>query len=330
VPPRLRRPHRAFRFGLLYVLFLVLFVLGSMPVGAAMPPGQSSEPGLLGPAAGLLVIALVSVGLVAALILTSRWSGWRLAVGLGLAWYGAVTFLTQIETWYFLTSLSVDPRMLPALFAMGIPTAFLFVPAAVWILGRGGRQEAAPPPEPQVGRNERVWIGKLAAIAVIYVVLYWTAGYFIAWQNPELRAFYGRPGDALPFLAHTADTLRNDPWLLPFQLLRGLLWALCALPVILGSRLSVWWTALLVGLLFSVPQNVAHLIANPLMPLASVRLSHMVETALSNFVFGVVVTWILYPERRRPGAAIGPVGGETGRGPCRASRALTDDRRPPI
>lgn len=302
------RPGRwPLRLALLYVLFLVLFVLGSLPVGAAMPPGRTSEPGVLGPVAGLLAIALVSVGLVAALILTSRWSGWKLAIGLAVAWYGAVTFLTQIETWYFLTSLSVDPRLLPALFAMGIPTAFVFVPAAVWILGRGGRHSEGPPPERRVGGEAGVWIGRLAVTAVIYVVLYWTAGYFIAWQNPELRAFYGSPGAALPFLAHTAQTLRSDPWLLPFQLLRGVLWALCALPVILGSRLNVGRTAVLVGLLFSVPQNVAHLIANPLMPVASVRLSHMIETALSNFVFGLLVTWLLYRQRRPHGTAVGPV-----------------------
>jgi hypothetical protein len=41
------------------------------------------------------------------------------------------------------------------------------------------------------------------------------------------------------------------------------------------------------------------------MPLASVRLSHMIETAVSNFVFGLIVTWLLYP-RLRPGGAATP------------------------
>ena len=291
-----RRLQLAGQFALLYILFVVLFILGSLPVAAAMPPDQTSEPGLLGPVAGLLVISLANVLVIGALILTSRWRGWRLALGLAPAYYGAVTFLTQIETWYFLTSLSVEPRLLPRLFAMGIPTAFVFVPLAVWILRRGDTEGEAPEERTPIAAREWAW--RLAVIAVAYVVLYWTAGYFIAWQNPELRAFYGQPGEAAPFLAHTADTLRNNPWFLPFQLLRGVLWTLCALPVILGSRVNVWWTALLVGLLFSVPQNVAHLIANPLMPVASVRLSHMIETAVSNFVFGLIVTWLLYPQLR--------------------------------
>lgn len=284
------------RLALLYVLYLVLFILGSLPLAGAIPPGRTSEPGLLGPVPGLLLIALVSVALVAALVFTSRWRGWTLALGLALAWYGAVTVLTQIETWYFLTSVSVSPRLLPRLFAMGLPTAFVFVPAAVWVLGRGSGEGQAPP-DRATSRTPAGWMATLAVIAMAYVVLYWTAGYFIAWQNPELRAFYGRPGEPLPFFAHTADTLARDPWLLPFQLLRGLLWAACAVPVILGSRLSRGWTALLVALLFSVPQNVAHVIANPLMPVASVRLSHMIETASSSFVFGLIVAGLLYRER---------------------------------
>ena len=176
---------------------------------------------------------------------------------------------------------------------MGLPTAFLFVPLAVWVLGKWRvPAEASSNSAPAMPIQQ--WIWKLVALAVVYVVLYWGAGYFIAWQNPELRAFYGHPGEPLPFLTHTAATLRDDPMLFPLQILRALLWILCALPVIRGSRLNPWWTALLVGLLFSAPQNVVQILANPLMPVASVRLSHMIETASSTFLFGVLVVWLLH------------------------------------
>lgn len=61
-------------------------------------------------------------------------------------------------------------------------------------------------------------------------------------------------------------------------------------------------TVLLIGLLFSVPQNIGHLIPNPIIPLNSVRISHMIETALSTLVFGLVVAWLLYPNyiNRKP------------------------------
>jgi hypothetical protein len=285
------------RISLLYVLFLVSFVVGSLAVASVLPDGAQSEPGLVPPGAGLLIIALVNVAVVAALILTSRWSGWKLALGLALVYYGVVTVLPQIETWYFLSSLTVDRELLPRLFVMGIPPALFFVPLAVLILGKW--RDERNPPDTRVEMSMAQWAGKLAALAVVYVVLYWSAGYFIAWQNPELRAFYRQPGEPLPFFTHTADVLRSDPGLFAFQFLRGILWVLCALPVIRGSRLSTWRTALLVGLLFSAPQNIGQILANPLMPIASVRLSHMVETAASTFVFGVVVVWMLHRRHDR-------------------------------
>jgi hypothetical protein len=282
----------------------VFFIIGSLAVAGVMPDNATSEPGLVSETTGLLVIALADVLVIAALILTSRWGGWKLAVSLALAYYGAVTFLTQMETWYFLSSRTVGPQLLPRLFLMGIPTAFLFIPLAVWILGKG-RTTADTSPNPALVMPVRQWIWKLAAIAVLYLVLYWGAGYFIAWQNPELRAFYGKPGEALPFLTHTANTLRHDPMLFPLQILRALLWVLCALPVIRGSRVNPWWTALLVGLFFSVPQNIGLIISNPLLPIASVRLSHMIETASSTFIFGAIVVWLFHREHHFLGDLIG-------------------------
>jgi len=284
------------RYAALYVLFLICFLLGSFAVAGVLPDASASEPGLVSAGAGLLIIALVNVAVVAALILSSRWRGWKLAIPLALAYYGVVTFLTQIETWYFLSSLTVDRRVLPRLFLMGLPPAFLFVPLAVRVLGkwrRDGDRRAIPAPVPAAE-----WAWKIALLAAVYVALYWTAGYFIAWQNPALRAFYGQPGEPLPFVTHTVNVFRSDPGLFAFQFVRGILWVLCALPVILGSRVARWPTALLVAALFSLPQNVAQILANPLMPIASVRSSHMVETASSTFVFGLLVAWLLQRKHR--------------------------------
>lgn len=110
--------------------------------------------------------------------------------------------------------------------------------------------------------------------------------------------FYGQPGESLPFFIHTAKTILHDPALFPFQILRVLIWVLCALPIIRGSRVNPWWTALLVGMLFSVPQNIGHILANPLLPIASVRLSHMIETSSSTFIFGAIVVWLLHREHK--------------------------------
>ena len=283
------------RFILLFVLFLMFYILGSLVVAEVMPDPTVSESGLISPEIGLLIISLANSLLVGALILTSRWVGWKLALSLALAYYGTVTFLMQIETWYFLSAITVGSELLPLLFLMGIPPAFMFIPLAVWILGKWRARED-PLQHSALVMPVKQWVWKLAVIAMVYLILYWMAGYFIAWGNPELRAFYGHPGEAEPFFTHTLNTLRDDPLLFPFQILRALLWAVCALPIMRGSKVKPWWTAVLVGLLFSVPQNLGHILPNPLIPIASVRLSHLIETASSTFLFGLIVVWLLHRE----------------------------------
>ena len=182
------------------------------------------------------------------------------------------------------------------LFQQGLPVAFIFVPLAVVIMGRFRPLENADSSPEIESMPLREWIWKLGVIYVAYLILYYGAGYFIAWQNPEVRAFYGSPGEALPFFQQMAHIFRDDPWLTPFQLLRTLVWVAGALPVIFGSRLPKWQTALVLGLMLSVPQNIGHLMPNPLIPLNSVRISHLVETASSTFVFGLIVAWLLYPK----------------------------------
>jgi len=280
------------RFLLLSILFLLFFMLGAMTVASVMPELES-EPGLLSAEFTLLLMGVMNALLVMTLIESSRYRGWKLALGLSFAYYGAITFIMQIETWYFLTGISVSPALLPRLFLMGLPVALLYIPLAVLLMGK---MKADNESKVRLESVEPLnyWVLRPVLIALAYIVLYWSAGYFIAWQNPELRAFYGSPGEALPFWTHTLNTLKHEPLLFPFQALRGLLWALFALPVIYGSKWGRAATALLVGLLFSIPQNIGHLMENPLMPLASIRFSHLIETAVSTFIFGVIVALLLY------------------------------------
>ncbi len=286
------------RFVILVVLFIIFFIVGSLAVSGLLP-NISSEPGLLPIESSILIIAVANTLLVMGLIQSSRWSGWRLAVGLAFAYYGTVTFVMQIETWYFLSDITVGDQLLPRLFIMGIPVAVLYIPLAVWIMGRGrGCTKASFDINPVLNMPAKQLAWKLVFIGLVYLVLYWTAGYFIAWQNPELRSFYGSPGVALPFWSHTMDTLRTNPSLFMFQILRAMIWTLFALPIIHGSKVSPRRVALLVGLLFSVPQNIGHILENPLIPIASVRLSHMVETASSTFIFGMIITWLLHREHK--------------------------------
>jgi hypothetical protein len=284
------------RFAALLILFYVLFISGTLAI-SGMLPDIKSEPGPIPNNIGLLIFGITNTLLVMGLILSSRWNGWKLALGLAFAYYGAVTFLTQIETWYFLSNVTVDEKLLSGLFIMGLPVAFVYVPLAVLILGKGRTKDNTKPTSALVIPVKQ-WVWKLIVIAIVYLVLYWGAGYYIAWQNPELRAFYKSPGEIVPFWEHTTNTLSADSGLFLFQILRAMLWTLCTLPIIRGSKINIWWTTLLLGLFLTIPQTLGLLFENPLMPIASVRLSHMIEGAASNFVFAVFIAWLLHREHK--------------------------------
>ncbi len=175
------------KFIVLILLFAVFFTAGSIAVESHLPDVES-EPGLVPPEVGVLIIAAINTLLIMAVITTSRYSGWRLMAALAVAYFGVATFMTQIETWYFLAGVTVDEALILPLFLMGLPVALFFIPLAVIILGKGRAKEPVSILQGPVAIKEWAW--RLAVIALIYLVIYWLAEYFIAWQNPELRASY--------------------------------------------------------------------------------------------------------------------------------------------
>ena len=73
------------RAALLLLLFNVFFIIGTMAI-SGMLLDVESEPGLVSGNFWAYQCALIS-----GLILSSRWNGWKLALSLGFAYYGAVT-----------------------------------------------------------------------------------------------------------------------------------------------------------------------------------------------------------------------------------------------
>ena len=96
-------------------------------------PDVPSEPGLVSEGIDMVILCIINTTLIVGLIVSSRWNGWRLALSLALAYYGAVTFISQIEIWYFLTEITVSPNLLPRLFVMGLSIPFIYTPLAILI-----------------------------------------------------------------------------------------------------------------------------------------------------------------------------------------------------
>jgi hypothetical protein len=168
----------------------------------------------------------------------------------------------------------------------------IFAPLAVWIQGKFARQE--PPADAgqlEMPIDQRAW--RLAANAGAQLALYFGFGYLVAWQNPNLVSMYDTANHPQTFAAHC---------LLPFQILRGLLWVGFSVPVIRMAKGGKLETAILVALTLARPMNITHAIPNPFMPDPSVRLSHFIETTSSNFILGLLITWLLAGWHRSEGA----------------------------
>jgi hypothetical protein len=283
----------------LRVLLLFVVVMGCFMVAGAASSlaggSGASDPAVRADAAGaaasmlgalLLMCGLVSL-VVSGIVLRARASGWQLAAALSLATFGLMTFLYYIEARVFLRT-RMSPGNMNGMLAMGVVYSVLLGPLAVWILGRWRRSSAAV--SQTVAFPAGSWIWKLAAIGVSYVALYMAFGYFVAWQNPALRAYYGGT-DPGSFVGSMRQNWVNTPWIFPLQFGRGILWALFLVPLIRAFRRSPAETGFAMAM-FSAVWCLQLLFPNPYMP-ADIRRSHLVETLGSNLIFGFGVGWLL-------------------------------------
>jgi len=279
----------------LIALTIILFICFAAAGGVVGQQGNSPTPEQTGAAALLLLaVCLLEAMVLTYLILRSRWTGWRLMAAVFFVFYGVATFMGQIESAVFLTRL--PSGMVPRLFLMGALIAAPFSVLAVLILGKTKAGTVDTQRNSRLGLPASEWAWELSLIALAYLILYFTFGYFIAWRNPAVQEYY-RGIDEGSFLAHMRTVLRDTPWLIPVQILRAMGWVALAFPVIQmlkGRRLE---TALAIGVLFAVLMNAQLLLPNPYMP-EPVRMAHMIETASSNFIFGMFVSWLLTGQRR--------------------------------
>lgn len=282
----------------LIALTIIYFICFAAVSGALLSPAaQQSDPGQAGAAlAALLAVSFLNTAVLAYVILRSRWAGWKLILTIFFVLYGVTTFMSQIETAFFVTGL--PPGMLPRLFLAGAIIAALVSPLAVLILGRRKPAKDGAKDESHVRLNMPFgeWVGKLCLIIIAYVIIYFTFGYFIAWKSAAVRAYYGGhdPGS---LLAQMSSVMRETPWLIPLQAVRAILWAAIAVPVIRMMKGQWWEAGLAVALLFGVVMNTQLLLPNPLMP-REVRMVHLLETATSNFLFGWLIVLVLCGRRR--------------------------------
>lgn len=260
------------------------------PVVAAAPEPASSDPAAEGRLALIFLgICFLQTLALSTVILRSRWRGWRLVLAMFTVMVLVSAVLSQIESLFFIREMS---RVLIArLVLSNAVVAAVFSTLAVWILGRFRGRDEGPVASEIEPHSMRQWVVIFLGLAVLHIVIYFLFGYYIAWQSPDLRAFYGGE-DPGSFWLQMASVVQDTPWLMPLQVVRGLLWGLAA--AVLASALtgSRWGAAFMTAGVFVALFSLPLLLPNPLMPEA-VRQTHLIETFLSRGIYGFVAVWLL-------------------------------------
>ncbi len=276
--------------------YLICFIAPAMiiPVSpelqrAMEQTGESGIPFLLG-------FSFAVAGAVSYPILHAGTGGIRLTGAMVITLFGFLTAMGQIETIYFGAAFPLlgEQEVLRIVYR-GFLTALVFVPLAViaW-----GRSAAGAPPGG--GIDWKSWVWKVPLLAVAYVLLYFTFGYYVAWQFSETRLLYTGSTELLGVVEHFRKSFSESPFFAPLQFIRGLLWVAFATPLIVvmgGKRRETIISLALLGGVFGLQP----LLPSPFFPEA-VRYAHALEVVPSMMIFGALMGALLV---RR---------GETGRG----------------
>jgi hypothetical protein len=264
------------------VLTFLLFVCYSIASRAVRLTDTAQTDDLMGAMVALLTVCALQTIVLSYPIIRSRWASWRLVLTIFFVFYGVMTFLSQIETVVFLRYLVdiVPAEIIPKLFMQGAIIAALFSPLAVLIHGRMKGVEESQEANRRLIMPWTEWVLKLILIAGIYVAIYFSFGMFV---------FRPLAGEA--FQEYYAG-LQLPMWILPFQMVRAMIWTALALPVIRMMKGRWWEAGLAVALLFSFLMSSQLLLPNEFMP-DKIRMAHFVEVLSSNFLFGWIVVWLL-------------------------------------
>ncbi len=280
---------RGLQFTAAMLAYLVIFVLTYallIPPAPGGPAEAESSSGL-----ALVAVAALNVAVMGWLLVRSRRYGWRLAATMALVFYAVQTCLPQLEALIFPAfARHLPPGTLRGILLAGLAHALLWMPIAVLAFGKWRPDQHALTAVTRSRPALCGWQWRLPLAMAAYVALYFTFGYYVAWRNPAVTAYYGGQ-DPGTFLAQLQSVWAETPWLFGAQALRGLLWVLVALPVIRSLERTPGETMLAIGLLFAVVMNAGLLLPNPHMP-PEVRLTHLVETASASLLFGALVGWL--------------------------------------
>ena len=281
--------------GLSIIMFLLwMITMGTVTSLLISGTGSSSEASA-GVLLGMAAVCLINTAVIMYVIFRSRWQGIKLVVFVALVHYIVQFFMGGVEAIFFQSNLKIPLKLVYAQLASGAVFAFFFSLIAVFILGRMKlAKDASEEPNQRLIMPKGEFILKFLILSVIvYPLLYFLFGYFVAWQFPAVREFYSGSTVLIPFFPFIKTQFGTNTTLVFWQMARGAVWVLVALPVIRMMKGKAREAAVTLGLIFALVMNSQHIPPNPYLP-GIVRLAHFIETSSSNFLWGMLIVWLLH------------------------------------
>lgn len=226
-----------------------------------------------------------------------RVRGFRQVAMVGLFAWGTQTFMTQMETEYFRSAFpAISDTEMMRLFLRNLLTLAAFLPLAFWLFGRF-RSEPGAKTQLPLPAAPRGLLFKLPVLGVAYVFVYFLFGYYVAYRSESVRLLYSGSAELPTFWGQLAVASAERPMIMPFQFIRGLLWAGLAALLLAFLRRGRVEAILASTALFAVLPTAQLVLDNPFMP-AAVRYAHFVEVGSSMALFGALAAWLLTASRQ--------------------------------
>jgi len=284
-----------FKFFLLWIILTLIMVI-SWSMGfliadgithAVTPPPKDASKAFL---SFLMVCSINSLLLSVLIWATSKYSGLLKNTTLILYCFVIQFFLTQMETLFFSESIGIENNQVASIVIAGLSASFVTVLAGILIANAFRRRE----PKTLFVMYPLEWrqliLPLIILASVVYPAIYLIFGHFIAWQNENLRIYYTQSSELNSFLTQFGGSFADGIYF--FQILRGLIWVVVSIPLILMLQNTRIKQYLLIAALSSLLPATLLFIPNPYMP-EDIAMTHFIEISTSNFLWGLVMTYTI-------------------------------------
>ncbi|HCC37034.1 MAG TPA: hypothetical protein DEQ14_05175 [Treponema sp.] len=219
------------------------------------------------------------------IIKNTHYTGKRLFLNVLVTMFFVQNFMTQIETLFFSGAFPVLTKPdIVLLMVSGLIPLLVTLPLEIKFF------QNEPVKIERIKFLKKSLIIRLGVIGIIYLCVYMLFGYYVAWKFEAVRVFYtGLPEDA-GFWGVQVNNLQSI--IIPFQVVRGILFGIFALPLV--NMLTKSKTIFITGVcLVYLSTAILLMLPNPLFPDA-VRLAHFIEMISSMLLFGLITGHILW------------------------------------